>query len=623
MALPMSPESPQPALPSNVTPITQAPSAPSSRDKNVQRRREAATKARESFAKSHRYTRPIREDTELAARIRQLFFDSRAQKRKLLNQWNANYKFLRNRPQELGMNIGGAPMVPEIFPIISSTVGGKSDRRITNTVSSSAITHTPYWLDTSDLAADLATILDATWSVNQEEREVGVAVWDSEVYGTGFLKTAWHPDLAGGLGDAKMMRVDPYTVYPDPAARSMADMNYIIEVRTMSLQEMDRRWPGSARVVKVGALLDQSDEAPDQLHNRSQLPRANAGAITPGNIPTYGMVGGGFLSALTDPGVTVMEAWLRCSDAVEDETAPYGYRTEETWRVVVVAGSHILMDEPATNLWSHGRHPYTRLICADVGEFWGFSTVELLIPTQRSINRILGAFETNALLTGNPTMVDDTRAGISRTQTTNRPGQRLTVGVGGKVDWLKPPPMSQAQPELLRYMLQRMEAVSGLAAVTRGGSMPGRNAQGVMDAMQEAAFVRIRTELLQLQFALTDAGRLKSSLIIDNYTEPRNMAIIGPDGAQKMLATNARHFLIPTSSGEVPLEYTLLVDAGASQHTGRKAREDQVLGLANMGILDAQAVLEALDFPGRAEIIKRLQAQQQQMMAAGIDPNKK
>jgi hypothetical protein len=308
---------------------------------------------------------------------------------------------------------------------------------------------------------------------------------------------------------------------------------------------------------------------------------------------------------------------------VTDDSAPYGYRCEETWRVVVVAGSHILMDEPATNLWSHGRHPYTRLICADVGEFWGFSTVELLIPTQRSINRILGAFETNALLTGNPTMVDEVGAGVSRTQTTNRPGQRLTINNGRKLDWLKPPPMSQAQPELLRYMLQRMEAVSGLAAVTRGGSMPGRNAQGVMDAMQEAAFVRIRTELIQLQFALTDAGRLKSSLIIDNYTEPRNMAIIGPDGAQKMLQTAARHFLIPTATGEVPLEYTLLVDAGASSHTGRKAREDQVLALANMGVIDPQAVLEALDFPGRTEITKRMTQAQQALAAQGIAPDGK
>lgn len=616
MLPPMPPGPPAPGM----APVI--PLAPK-RAESIDRKRRAATKARESYARGHTYALPISEDTSLAATIRQLFYDARAAKRPMLSQWNANYLYLRNRPNALPMQQRSTSLVPEIFPIIASKVGWKIDRRIVNTVSSSAVPHTAYWIDTSDLAADLSMILDATYSVNGEEGEVSKMIWDSEIYGTGFTKTTWDPSLAGGLGDAVIRRVDPFTLYPDPQARGMDDLNYIIEVRTMSLQEVDRRWPGAAKKLRTGNFIEQADEAPDQLTNRQSVPRANPGAISPVTVPRYGMVGGGFLSATNEPGVTVMEAWLRSHDTIEDEDAPLGYHVEETWRVVVVAGSHILMDEPATNLWSHGRHPYSRYVTADVGEFWGFSTVELLIPTQRSINRLLSAMEQNVLLTGNPTLVDDVRAGISRTQATNKPGQRFTVGAGSKVDWLKPPPMNQMMPELVRYMLQRMEAVSGLAAVTRGGSMPGRNAQGVMDAMQEAAFVRIRMELSQLQLTLTDAGRLKASLIIENYTEPRNMAIIGPDGAQKMLAVQSRHFLIPTEDGEMPLEYTLLVDAGASEHTGRKAREDQVLSLANMGVIDGQAVLEALDFPGRAEISKRMQVAADKALAMGIDPNKK
>ncbi len=628
MAAPMTPDNliPFPAVPPDPS-IMQAgrrAPTPTRRQQSALKAREAATKARQSYASAHPYTTSISDSPSLSSTIRQLFMDARAAKRPLLNQWNTNYQYLRNRPNSLPSNTRSTSLVPEIFPIVSSKVGWKMDRRITNTVSSSAVPHTAYWIDTSDLAADLSTILEATYSVNQEEGEIAKALWDAEIYGTGFLKTTWDPALAGGLGDAITRRVDPYTVYPDPQARSMADMNYIIEVRTMSIQEVDRRWPGSARVIRESPYIEQSDEAPDQLSNRTTMPRANPGAISPATVPRYGMVGGGFINAnaTNEPGVTVMEAWLREHQTIEDDDAPYGYRTEECWRVVVVAGSHILMDEPATSLWSHGRHPYSRYVCADIGEFWGFSTVELLIPTQRSINRLLAAMEQNTLLTGNPTLVDDNRSGISRTQATNRPGQRFTVGAGSKVDWLKPPPMSQMMPELVRYMLQRMEAVSGLAAVTRGGSMPGRNAQGVMDAMQEAAFVRIRMELIQLQLTLTDAGKLKAALIVENYTEQRNMAIIGPDGAQKMLSIQPRHFLIPTMDGEIPLEYTLLVDAGASEHTGRKAREDQYLSLANMGIIDGEAVLEGLDFPGRAEITKRMQAKEARMAAMGIEPGK-
>lgn len=607
-------------LPPNVTSILAAPSA---RDKNALAQRKADTKARESFARGHRYVLPMSEDSSLSSAIQQLFQDARNAKRPLLAQWNINYAFLRNRPNQLPANSRADSLVPEIFPITASKVGWKMDRRIQPHIASSAIPNTTFWTDTTDLAADLSAVMEATYNVNGEEGEIAKSIWDSEIYGTGFFKTTWRTQLAGGLGDAMTTRVDPYTIYPDPQARSMDDINYILEVRTMSLQEIDRRWPGAAKVLAQGAYLDQAPEAPDQLSNRQSFPRANPGAISPATTPQYGMVGGGFLSALSMTGITVIEAWLREHDTVADDEAPFGYRTEETWRCVVVAGSHILMDEPATNLWSHGRHPYSRLVNADIGEFWGFSTVELLIPTQRSINRLLAAMETNVLLTGNPTLVDNIQSGISRTQATNKPGQRFTTGMAGKVEWLKPPQINAQMPELIRYMLQRMEAVSGLAAVTRGGSMPGRNAQGVMDAMQEAAFVRVRMELVQLQLSLTDAGKLKASLIIENYTEARNMAILGSDGAEKMLAIQPRHFLVPTLDGEVPLEYTLQVDAGASEHTGRKAREDQLLGLANMGIIDGQAVLDGLDFPGRSEILKRMQAQQDKMIAAGIDPNAK
>lgn len=44
------------------------------------------------------------------------------------------------------------------------------------------------------------------------------------------------------------------------------------------------------------------------------------------------------------------------------------------------------MDVPAKLLWSYNSHPYTRYVSADTGEFWGFSLVELLTPTQESIS---------------------------------------------------------------------------------------------------------------------------------------------------------------------------------------------------------------------------------------------
>lgn len=592
--------------------------APTRRDANVSKARREATKARESYSRAHQYRSTPREDVPLANHVRNLFQEARDAKRPLIARWNANYLYLRNRPQAIASpGSRSTPLVPEIFPICASKVGWKSDTPLRTEVSSSAVIGTDYYDETSTLAMDLAAVLDATYQVNLEAAEVMKLLWDAEMYGTGILKTTWDCALAGGLGDAVTRRIDPYTFYPDPQARSEADANYFIEARTMSIQEADRRWPGSARVLSTTRVSWETDEAPTQLGGASQFPRANPGAITPGHIPQYGLPGQSGYHVTDTEGVTVLECWMRTHDAITDETAPYGYRIEETWRVVVLSGNHILFDEPATNLWSHGQHPYSRHVPHDIGEFWGFSTVELLIPTQRSINRLLSAMQTNVELSGNPVMVDDMRAGISRTQATNRPGARYTVGSGSRVDWMKPPPVNPQFMELIRYMLQRMEAVSGLSAVTRGGSSPGRNAQGVMDAMQEAAFVRVRMELKQLEYTLTDAGKKKASLICENYTEARNLAILGSDGAQKMLSIKPRHFMVPSIDGEIPLQYTLLIDAGASQHTNRKVREDLILSLLNMGAIDVRAALDFLNVPGRYAITQRVEAQQQMMAAQG------
>lgn len=635
MSMPMMPDpamQPPAAPPADpnmapVIPIEQAPSygGPASasprRDENLRKQREAATKARESYAASHRYTSTPRVDLQLSGQVRQLFNVARDAKRPLVSRWNTNYLYLRNRPNQVSLGQSRSiPLIPEIFPIIASKVGWKIDRRFRTTVTSAAVLNTDYYADTSSLANDLAAVLDATYQINLEGQEITRAIWDGENYGTGILKTSWNPGLSGGLGDAMTTRVDPYTFYPDPHARSLDDANYLCEVRTMSIQEADRRWPGSARVLSESFYNEDAPEAMTQVESWSTFPRANPGAMTPGHTPQYGMVGGGFLHTTDTPGVTIIECWMRCHDAVKDDQAPLGYRIEDYWRVVVICGNHVLMDEPATNLWSHGLHPYSRYVPQDIGEFWGFSTVEMLIPTQRTVNRLLSAFVMNLELSGNPVMVDDLRAGISRTQATNRPGSRYTVASGSRVDWMKPPPVNAQFMEVIRYCLQRMEAVSGLAAVTRGGTTPGRNAQGVMDAMQEAAFVRIRMELRQLEYTLTDAGKKKASLITENYTEARTLAIIGPDGAKKMLDVKPRHFMCPTESGEVPLEYTLLIDAGASEHTSRKVREDLALSLANMGMLDARAVLEAVDWPGRDSVAKRVEAQQQMMAASGQAP---
>lgn len=555
------------------------------------------------------------DEQHLVNQVTQLFFTARQRRRPLIARWNRSYRMLRNRYwSDSRPSWMPSPSIPEIFPIVASMVGWMTDQRFDHEVTPASLPFSPFHNLQAQAAADLETVLDSTWHVNQEENEVTISLWDAFTYGTGVLKTIWDSSLQGGLGDAIIKRVDPYTFYPDPAATSLRDANYFIEARTMSIQEIDRRWPGAARHMPSGGNREDIDKAPDPITSvdDGSMPRANPGAISPAVTPRYGRPGGAQIHILEDEGVTVLECWVREHEIFDvTRIGPQGReltdtRVYDTWRVIVIANNRVLMNETADDLWSHGSHPYSRYVPTDLGEFWGISLVELLASPQETINRLLAAIQQNIELVGNPVFMEQIRSGLSRQQITNKPGQRLTTNMAKGGEWLTPPALTALQPEMLRYYLQRMEAVSGLSAITKGGAPGGRNAQGVIDSMQEAAFVRIRMALRNLEYALRDAGEKKASLITEFYTSPRIVSIVGNTGERSAIALKSRHFYTPSDTGEVPMRFNLLVNAGSSSHTSRKVREDQIVMLFSLGVVDEQAVLEILDIPNRQVILERV-----------------
>lgn len=568
---------------------------------------------------------PSTADTELVNQIMELFWEARDYRRPLVRQWDRNYRMLYNestwakgRPEWLP-----TPNVPEIFPVCAALVGWMTDQRIGYTVAPNAIPHSDYFNYFQAIAQDLEAVMDATWQVNCEENEWTKVIWDAVTYGTGIIKTSWDMTLAGGQGDSISRRVSPYAFYPDPSATGMDDANYFIEAKKYTVQELDRRFPGAGKLFPRGG-SGESDEVRGDLTQLRQMgsPQksasqsingvSNQGYTTSPNARTNGEV----------PGVLVYEAWIREHEEYSTTDAQSGEaetRVYDTWRVVVVAENHILMDEPADNLWAHGKHPYSRMVLWDTGgDFWGPSLVKLLTPEQLMINRLLAALQQNIELTGNPIFKQATRGDGARGVVTNRPGQKLPVGPQDNVSgWMNPPPVNPQMMQLLQHYMSRIEAISGLSAITKGGTPGGRPAQSVVDSLQEAAFVRVRQHLKYLEYAMRDAGFKRASLIVENYTSPRMMAIAGPSGDRTSLTLKARHFLVPTSKGAVPMQFMLNVDAGSRLHTSRAMREDRAIQLGTLGFIDRQAVLEDLNYPNAQIVAQRMDEREAQMAQMG------
>lgn len=581
--------------------------------------------------------------------LEQLYLNARAKKRQYYAQWRRNYLLLNNRMwAEFRPQWMPNPTDSEIYPICDTLISWMMDQDVTFSVAPAANPHTPFASYMQKLSIDLQTLLESNWLVQNWSNACQLVLWDAAQCGTGIFKATWDGGADGGLGNAMLTRVDPWAFYPDPNASCMEDSNYFIEYRRMTFDEIQRRFPLAYDAVRFNMQMLQeggqgpSDEQRPFLYDNGRYPLANPAAMPGGTFqnPTYpspasgsfGLPGASRQNNVLIPGVNVYECWVR-ENWVEDppdtdplselsETAP---NVSDRWRCIVHAAGVVLMDVYAEDLWEYSRHPYERFVFSDIGEFWGISLVTHLSGGQIAINRLLSAMQQNAEITGNPILLEPANSGMNRNAITNKPGERIQINSGAgnnqKPEWMQPPNMPQYVQELITFWIARLENTSGISGIAKGQSPQGRPTNSSINAVQESGFVRIRNGLRNLESSLRTMGNMLSQLIIQNYTVPRTVAIVGPSGIKTTMALAARHFYSPYRDAEgqrlLPLKYALIVTAGANNPTSRSARIAESDTLFAMGAIDQQAVLEAHNYPNWQDITQRMQQQQMQLALAG------
>jgi hypothetical protein len=556
-------------------------------------------------------------DSDLVGKLKVLYQSARKAKRDLYSRWTRSYRLVNNRYGGTSANWMPQPRDSQIYPVCASLVSWMTDQRVSFEISASRSTKSPDYPIFAQLAEHLERMMATNWIVEDYGRADRLCIWDSIMYGAGIYKCVWDPSLSDGYGNAMLVRVDPWTFYPDPAATSLEDADYMIEVRRMSWDELERRYPDARIATEAAGILsgdDDMDRRPDLATEIDRQPKTNPGALPGGNTRWSGVKKG--RDYVMDDGVTVYEFWLRENRHREEdeEDEVYGIEVTDVWRLVVVANGQILMDELATDLWEHGRHPYVRYAFDDLGDFWGVSLVEHLAHPQIYLNRLLTALQHNAELIGNPVFMEPANAGTDRVGIVNRPGLRLKVnsaamqGNNGQPQWLRPPDMPDGVRALVEYWGNRMKEIAGLDAL-----QPPKQRQGdkTTTQTQESAFVRVRDAIRSRERALTQAGILLAGLIVENYTVPRTVSIVGSEGERTALGLAGRHFWAPTAKGATPLKFMLTVQAGSSRPTSRAQRQAEAQTLRGLSALDTLSFLRMMEVPNADEIFQRLQQENQ------------
>lgn len=569
---------------------------------------------------------------ELAQMVTTLFQRAREARRPLIQQWTKNYRTLNNRTWSTRAEPWmPAPEVAEIWPIVASLVAWITDQRPGFETTPCPPPFSQFSDHYDVIAEQLNAILDAGFAEYQEDAEIEKLLWDVATYGIGYLETVWQPWLADGLGDCTTRRRDPFSVYPDPLAHNDKDANYFCTADIMSMDDLDRAFPGARKFIDrdLGNIGDV-DEAPNKLDNsfNSRAPRVNLAPIAPNTSSNYGESPRGRQGMVREtPTVVVITAWIRHHQVLtpkDDETLQPGTaRVVDRWKCIVVCGNTVLLEKWADEIYGHQYHPFSRMVLFDTGEFYGPALVEFLSSPQESINRMLASIETNLMLLGNPIYMSRAQTNRGgRPNITNRPGQRIE-GDKNTDGWMDPPQIHPDFLNMISYYEGRIETISGLSAIMRGFAPTGRNGEDVISSVQDSAFVRIRATIRNLERCMRDAASKKVANITEFYTEPRLIAITGPDGGKVRLATRARHFYtLPNDKGEqaIPLRFTLRVDAGSDHPTSRQSRSSEADFLYSVGAIDDIEMLKAKRWPNWPIVAKRVMEMKAQAGTLGAAP---
>jgi hypothetical protein len=559
-----------------------------------------------------------------AMQVREMFNRARSARRPLMAQWRRNYRVLWNRAwADQAEPWMPNPKVSQVFPVYLSWVGWMTDQRPTIEVQPATQPFSPFADMYQQVTQDMNTLMARNMAEYEGDGEIVKMLSDTFTYGIGYTKTEWNAWLADGFGDARFTRRDPFTIYPDPHARDEDTLSYIIEAKTMTVTDVDRAFPGAKKLLAGKYMSETVDEAPHRLDDTTNAgqPRARMGSVDALATRWANNTGRNSGSQLfEEPVVTMLECWRRYHtyEPVDNETS----KVIEGWWLSIVVDNVVLLSCDSSDVNAYGKHPFDRNVLVDVGEWYGPSMVEYLQSPQTSINRTLAMIEQNVALMGNPVMRESRRAASRNQRLSNRPGQRVTAEKD-QVDWLNPPQMNpQVVERLMGVYKAEIANIAGTEMIS--GKMPsGRNAEGVVDSIQDSAFVRVRLHLRELERCLRGVAIKMAATIAEFYTEPRVVATIGPDGQHTVQALRARHFYTRDSQNpdeNEPLRFTVVADAGSQLPTSRQARAAEAERLFALGAIDALELLKAKQWPNHAVVAKRIMEQQAQAGVLGQPP---
>lgn len=491
------------------------------------------------------------------------------------------------------------------------------------------------------LAEVLNKVSESDWERKNWLNTLSEVILDGYIYGTGFGKMGYDPDDDYGVGSATFESIDPFYIYPDPEAKEIngPDCYGVIIAEPVDTKRLKQQFPHLAD--KIKADIKDNIASSKTAINDFKLKTSN----TDRDMPDLTFMDGEskaedktmLITAYLKPQETVDEEEIDSSGDVKVITKkihPFG-------RVIKVANG-LKLDEQELP-FENGKFPFAKYNNYILPrEFYGVSEVEQLESPQRVFNKLLNASLEILNLMGNPVWIVDTASGVDPQHLVNRTGLVVEKEPGSEVRREAGVQLSGSALSLIDRLESWFNNVSGTQDVTRGQTPGSVTAASAIEQLQEAARTRIRQKQRNLDSFIRDIGRQYCEIILENYSKPRVFRVTNDEGSTEFfrfsvgrddrnvepgmtpdrVATIQRFAEGEIDGNDVMLEKTpvkvslastsfdVRVNTGSSLPFTTADKEQKALNLFDRQVIDAEELLNILDFPNREEIIKRMEQKQ-------------
>lgn len=577
------------------------------------------------------------EQQELVRWVMKKFRQFKKVRNRYDRQWLDYYKLFRgsqwasNRPRWKNSEI-----INLIFPTIQSQIPLQTDSRPKFSFMPTDPTDLPF-------ANIMDKVGESDWEKYNWLQTAMCVILDGYIYGTGMSQMGYEQDLEYGIGAAVYKDVDIFYCYPDPECQDVNDQDSegFFYVKPEPTERLKRKYPKYADFLK-------SDVKDWVRINKTELRMTDTGYFnTDREMPesTYG----GVDDDTTIPRTLVLHYYCKPQDVEEsveqDEQGKKTYTAKKKYpkgRYICIANGIPLEDGPLP--FEDSLIPFSKYNNYLLPrEYWGISEIEQLESPQRVFNKILCFMLDSMVYCGNPMWIVDSSSDVDPETLSNIPGGIIEKTPGSEVRREPGVAVNPIFLQTLDRLIQWFNDTAGNSEFSKGNAPGGVTAASAIEQLISASRTRIRQKMRQFDLYMRTVGRQYANRVFQFYKAPRIYRLTNDQGANEFFKFNTAEEMDETGApvkaayvqqynqndlgemmpGDVNRlilkgDLDIRVTTGSDLPFEAADKERKALALFDRQIIDAEEVLDQLNYPNKDKILQRIMMAQQQAQAAAM-----